>query len=55
MINKTVEIKFDVNWIKASDNDKLNKILQKSIYELEKNLERDCFAIVNLKCKSKEY
>jgi len=55
MISKTVEIKFDVNWMRENQNETLNNLLQQFVYDIENKLDRRGFAVVNIKCNSKVY
>ena len=55
-INKKIEIKFDVNWIKdQQDSDKLNSILINMIEKMEQHLDLKNYAVCNLNIKTKEY
>jgi len=53
--NQRVSINFDVNWMSIEQLEKLKDVLQISIYNLEDNLEKNNYEIVNLICKAKEY
>ena len=55
MINKKIEIKFDVNWIDLKNLEKLNETLNNLLSNLDSELEKKGFAVCNLICKSKEY
>ena len=55
MINKKIEIKFDVNWIDLKNLEKLNETLKNLLSNLDNQLEIKGFSVCNLTCKSKEY
>ena len=55
-INKKIEIKFDVNWIKDQKvNEKLNSILIDMLEKMEQQLDLKNYAVCNLNIKTKQY